>query len=131
MVVIRLARGGSKKNPFYQIVVTDCRHPRDGRFIEHIGYYNPMVKGHNVMLKVEKERIVHWLNQGAQATLRVQYLIKKLEKSVKRNKDNLCKSELEHLQFEQQSAKSQKAQVKVTEKVNAEEAKAEEVPVAK
>lgn len=81
MVVVRLARGGSKKNPFYQIVVADCRRQRDGRFIERIGCYNPMAKGHGVILQVEKERMIYWLNKGAQASLRVQHLIKKLEKS--------------------------------------------------
>lgn len=126
MVVIRLARGGSKKNPFYHIVVADCRHPRDGRFIEHVGYYNPMARGRDVQLQVEKERIAYWLDQGAQATLRVKHLIEKLEKSPEEaQKGSLRKGELKHLQAEQ-SAKAQKAQAKAAEEAAAEKAKAKE-----
>ena len=80
MVVIRLARRGSKKNHFYHVVVADQRSPRDGRFIERLGYYNPMARGHEIKLQLGKERISYWLNQGAQASLTVQHLIKKFEK---------------------------------------------------
>ena len=69
---LRLARGGSKKRPYYKIVVADARSPRDGRFIEQIGHYNPMLpkdSGERVGLK--NERIQHWLDQGAQPTDRV------------------------------------------------------------
>lgn len=76
MVVIRLARGGSKKNPFYNIVVADRRKPRDGRFIERIGFYNPMARGEAVRLELLKERAEHWIAQGAQASARVNSLIK-------------------------------------------------------
>lgn len=86
MVVVRLARRGNRKNAFYQIVVADCRCPRDGRFIERVGYYNPIAKGHKTLLQIERERIFYWLNQGAQATLRVQRLIKNLENSAKQLK---------------------------------------------
>ena len=132
MVVIRLTRRSRKKNPFYQIVVADCRHPRDGRFIERIGYYNPIAKGHDIMLQVEEERMVYWLNHGAQATLRVQHLIKKLKKSAEKvKKDSLEKDELRCLQSEQRSKRTQKAQAKVAEEANSERVKVEEVSVAK
>jgi small subunit ribosomal protein S16 len=69
---IRLARGGAKKRPFYAIVVADARSPRDGRFIERVGTYNPMVeKGHPERLVLKTERIQHWLAVGAQPTDRV------------------------------------------------------------
>src|ERR1700680_5029451 len=66
---IRLARGGAKKRPFYSIVVADARSPRDGRFIEKLGTYNPMVdRGHAERLTLKEERVKHWLGGGAQAT---------------------------------------------------------------
>jgi small subunit ribosomal protein S16 len=69
---IRLARGGAKKRPFYSIVVADSRSPRDGRFLEKVGTYNPMLaKDHPERLMLKAERIQHWLGVGAQATDRV------------------------------------------------------------
>ncbi len=69
---IRLARGGAKKRPFYRIVVADSRSPRDGRFIEKIGFYNPMVpKDHPERLKLDAERARHWLSVGATPSARV------------------------------------------------------------
>ena len=69
---IRLARGGAKKRPFYSIVVADSRSPRDGRFIERVGTYNPMLdKDHADRLVLKEERIKHWLGVGAQPTERV------------------------------------------------------------
>ena len=68
---IRLARGGSKKRPFYSIVVADERSPRDGRYIEKIGTYNPMLPKEGERIVLDKDRAEHWLKQGAQATDRV------------------------------------------------------------
>jgi small subunit ribosomal protein S16 len=69
---IRLARGGAKKRPFYSIVVADSRTPRDGRFIEKIGTYNPMLpKDHETRITINEERAKHWLSVGAQPTDRV------------------------------------------------------------
>ena len=76
MVTIRLARGGAKKSPFYQIVVTDSRSSRNGRFIEKIGYFNPMARGKEVRLELKKDRVDHWVGQGAQTSVRVSTLIK-------------------------------------------------------
>jgi small subunit ribosomal protein S16 len=71
-IKIRLARGGAKKRPFYRIVIADSRSPRDGRFIERIGSYNPMVaQDHPDRLKFDAERAKHWLSVGAQPTDRV------------------------------------------------------------
>jgi len=69
---IRLARAGAKKRPYYHIVVADSRSPRDGRFIEKLGSYNPMLPAeHDDRLRLQGERILHWLGQGALATERV------------------------------------------------------------
>lgn len=76
MVVIRLARGGAKKRPFYNIVVADSRCARDSRYIERVGYYNPIAKGGEIRLFVEQERISHWTSQGAQPSDRVVSLLK-------------------------------------------------------
>lgn len=77
MVKIRLSRGGSKKNPFYQIVVADIRSKRDGRYIERIGYYNPTAKSGEIPLRVDRERADYWISQGAQPTDRAKQLLKK------------------------------------------------------
>ena len=74
MVRIRLARGGAKKKPYYRIVVADQRCKRDGRYLERIGFYNPMVKVNRV--EIDAERLKHWLSVGAQPSDRVGKLIK-------------------------------------------------------
>jgi len=76
MVVIRLSRGGAKKRPFYYIVVADKRRSRDGRFIEQIGYYNPIAAGKEVRLNLDLQRAEEWIAKGAQASDRVKHLIK-------------------------------------------------------
>lgn len=76
MVIVRLARGGSKKRPFYSINICDSRCRRDGRFIERIGYYNPMAAGQAVRLNVNQERLAYWQSQGAQLSETVARLVK-------------------------------------------------------
>ncbi len=76
MVVIRLARGGAKKKPFYHVVAADKRAPRDGRFIEKLGYFNPVAQGKAEPLRLNLERIDHWLSVGAKPSDRVADLIK-------------------------------------------------------
>lgn len=76
MVIVRLARGGSKKRPFYSINVCDSRCRRDGRFIERIGYYNPMAAGQAVRLNVNQDRLAYWQSQGAQLSETVARLVK-------------------------------------------------------
>lgn len=80
MVVIRLSRGGAKKRPFYNMVVTDSRKRRDGGYIERIGYYNPMARGQEVPLHLEMDKLTHWLSVGAQVSDRVKALIKEYKK---------------------------------------------------
>ena len=76
MVTIRLSRGGAKKRPFYNIVVTDSRKRRDSGYIERIGYFNPVAKGQEVGFFIEAERYEHWLGHGAQPSERVTNLVK-------------------------------------------------------
>ena len=76
MVTIRLARGGSKKRPFYQITVADSREARNGRFIERLGFFNPVARGNDERLRVDLDRVNYWLGQGAQASERVAQLVK-------------------------------------------------------
>ncbi|MFO7762434.1 MAG: 30S ribosomal protein S16 [Wenzhouxiangellaceae bacterium] len=75
MVKIRLARGGAKRQPFYHIVVTDSRNRRDGRNIERLGFFNPVARGNDERLRVDHERVEHWLEQGAQISERVSHLV--------------------------------------------------------
>jgi small subunit ribosomal protein S16 len=77
MVTIRMARGGAKKRPFYNIVVTDSRNRRDGRYIERLGFFNPMATGEEVPLRIDNERLDYWLSKGAKTSERVASLIKK------------------------------------------------------
>ncbi len=81
MVVIRMARGGSKGRPFYRVVVADSRFPRDGRYIENMGFFNPVAAGQEERLRLNLERIEHWVAQGAQPSDRVASLVKEARKS--------------------------------------------------
>ncbi len=76
MVTIRLARGGSKKRPFYHLTVTNSRSARDGKFIERIGFFNPIARGAEERLRVDYDRLNYWVGTGAQVSERVDSLIK-------------------------------------------------------
>jgi small subunit ribosomal protein S16 len=77
MVTIRLSRGGAKKRPFYHIVVTDSRNRRDGRYIERLGFYNPVARSENEeSLRIDTDRVDHWVKLGAKTSERVAKLIK-------------------------------------------------------
>jgi len=76
MVTIRLSRGGAKQRPFYHIVVTDSRNRRDGRYLERLGYFNPIAAGGERKLKVDLERVDYWISHGAQPSDRVANLMK-------------------------------------------------------
>jgi len=81
MVTIRLARGGSKKRPFYHVTVADSRNARNGRFIERVGFFNPVARGQEERLRLHNDRINHWVGQGAQLSDRVAQLIKEAAKA--------------------------------------------------
>ncbi|MFT4845156.1 MAG: small subunit ribosomal protein S16 [Cellvibrionaceae bacterium] len=76
MVTIRLARGGSKKRPFYHLTVTDSRVSRDGRFLERVGFFNPVARGQEERVRIDQERVDFWLSRGAQPSERVAKLLK-------------------------------------------------------
>ena len=139
---IRLARGGSKKRPHYSIVAADSRMPRDGRFIEKLGTYNPLLpKDSEERVKMDAERVQHWLGQGAQPTDRVSRMLEAagvLEKKVRSNPnkgtpgkaaEERAQSKLDKAAAAADAAAAPKEEPVVEEPV-AEEAPAEEAPVA-
>ena len=81
MVTIRLQRGGAKKRPFYQIVVADSRFSRDGRFIEKVGFFNPIASGQEEKVRLDLSRVDHWVGQGACLSDRVAKLVKDARKA--------------------------------------------------
>ncbi len=81
MVVIRLARGGSKKRPFYNLVVAPKQERRDGRFIERVGFYNPVASGNAESLRIALDRVTHWTGVGAQLSPTVERLVKQAQKA--------------------------------------------------
>lgn len=128
---IRLARGGSKKRPYYHIVVADVRAPRDGRFIERVGSYNPMLsKDDEGRVKLDVERIQHWLNAGAQPTDRVARFLDAAD-LVKREERNNPKKGLpgkkaqERLEEKRQAEEDAKAAAEEAAAAEAEETAAE------
>jgi small subunit ribosomal protein S16 len=76
MVTIRLSRVGAKKRPFYQVTVTDSRSSRDGRFIERVGFFNPVASGKEERVRLDRERIEYWVNNGARLSDRVAQLLR-------------------------------------------------------
>ena len=81
MVTIRLARGGAKKRPFYHLVVTNSRSARDGRFIERVGFFNPIASGKEERLRIDTDRLNYWIGTGAQLSERVAKLVKDNQKA--------------------------------------------------
>jgi len=125
---IRLARGGSKKRPFYRIVAADSRMPRDGRFIEKLGTYNPLLpKDSEDRVKMDVERIQHWLAQGAQPTDRISRMLEAAGVIAKKERANLKKAVPGKKAQDRAEEKAAKAAA-ATEAANApaEEAPAEE-----
>ena len=81
MVTIRLSRGGSKKRPFYHLTVTDSRCARDGRYLERVGFFNPLARGQEEKLRVDTDRVNAWLDKGATTSDRVKTLLKEAAKA--------------------------------------------------
>lgn len=135
---IRLARGGSKKRPFYRIVIADERAPRDGNFIEKIGNFNPMVpKDHKERVVISKERAEHWLKVGAQPTDRVQRILADLgmmeaPKITEKTKKHLPKAKAqERIKAKEEAAlKAEEDAKAAAEAAKAEEEKPAEEPAA-
>ena len=82
MVIIRLSRGGSKKRPFYHITVADNRESRDGRFIERVGFFNPIARGAEENVRIDLDRFDYWVRQGAKPSDRVKQITKKYRKAM-------------------------------------------------
>ena len=130
MVVIRLAKSGAKKNPYFFITVADSRMPRDGRFIERLGFYNPSARGSEERLRFNTERFDHWVGQGAQVSDRVKVLHQEAEMSPedlaakfeKRDSKRQAKKEAKAAKLAEEMAASEEA----AEEAPAEEAAAEE-----
>ncbi len=81
MVILRLSRGGAKNRPFYNLVATDSRNRRDGRFIERVGFYNPVASGNDEKLRISLDRVKHWQGVGAQLSPAVARLVKEFTKT--------------------------------------------------
>ena len=132
---IRLARGGAKNRPYYRVVVADSRMPRDGRYIERVGSYNPMLEhGDENRLVIREERVKHWLSVGAQASDRVQRLLaqaglaeaKPLRDQTKQDKPKA--KALERIQEKEEAAKAAAEAAAEAAAAPAEETPAEEAP---
>ena len=140
MVVIRLARSGAKKNPYYFITVADERRPRDGAFIERLGFFNPTAKGQEERLRIDLEKLNEWVSKGAQLSDRVLALTKEAKLSpeeyaqkveAKKAKIAAKKAALAAKlakEAEETAAEETPAEEVPAEEVPAEEAPAEEVP---
>ena len=122
MVTIRLARHGAKKNPFYHITVADRRAKRDGRFIERVGFFNPLARGRDEALRVDLERVDHWLAEGAKPSDRVRHLIKQARKQA------LAQAEASSAAAEEAPVAAEEAPV-AAEEAPADEAAEEAAPV--
>jgi small subunit ribosomal protein S16 len=124
-VKIRLARGGAKKRPYYRIVVTDSRMPRDGRFIEKIGHYNPMLpKDHDNRVAVDTEKAADWIKKGAQPTDRVARFLKDAGVYEWTHGNNPKKGEPGEKAKERAAERLEKEEAKKAAAAEAEEAKA-------
>ena len=124
MLTIRLARSGAKKRPFYHISVADSRMPRDGRFVERVGYYNPIASGQEIRLQIDVERIDYWISKGAQPSDRVLNLLKQNKETPEQAEKRLAAKETKR---QKKLAKKLAEKEPVQEEVAAEEAPAEEV----
>ena len=125
MLTIRLARSGAKKRPFFHVSVADSRMPRDGRFVERVGYYNPIASGQEVRLELDIERIDYWIGQGAQPSDRVLNLLKQNKETPEQTEKRLATKDLKR---QKKLAKKLADKEPVEEEAPAEEAPAEEAP---
>ncbi len=128
-IKIRLARGGSKKRPFYRIVAADSRMPRDGRFIEKLGTYNPLLpKDSEDRVKMDLERVQHWLSQGAQPTDRISRMLEAAGVMPKKERANMQKAQPGKKAQERAKEKADKAAALAAAEAEAKAAPAEEAP---
>ena len=121
MLTIRLSRAGAKKRPFFHITVADSRKPRDGRFVERVGFFNPIASGKEVRLDLNHERLDYWVSKGAQISDRVLFLMKQEKESPEQKAKREEKKEKKRIK-----KASKKASEKATATVAPEEAAPEE-----
>ena len=127
-IKIRLARAGSKKRPFYRVVAADSRMPRDGRFIEKLGTYNPLLKKDDSnRVNLDLDKIKEWLSKGAQTTDRISRLLENLEVLPKKIRNNPIKAKPKK-EAEEAAAEEAPAEEAPAEEAAAEESPAEEAP---
>ena len=119
MVKIRLARAGAKKRPFFHITVADSRRARDGKFIERVGFYNPIARGKEVRLEINLDRIDYWVSQGAEVSDRVTNLIKQNSETPEQTEARIAKKEKKR---EAKRARKAVAETPAEEEAPAEEA---------
>ncbi len=129
MLTIRLARSGAKKRPFFHVSVADSRMPRDGRFVERVGYYNPIASGQEVRLKLDLERIDYWIGQGAQPSVRVLNLLKQNKETPEQTEKRLATKELKRQKKLAKKLADKEPVEEAAAEAPAEEAPAEEAPV--
>ena len=125
MLTIRLARSGAKKRPFFHVSVADSRMPRDGRFVERVGYYNPIASGQEVRLELDLERIDYWIGQGAQPSDRVLNLLKQNKETPEQTEKRQAAKDLKR---QKKLAKKLADKEPVVEEAAEEEAPEEEAP---
>ena len=125
---IRLARAGSKKRPYYHIVIADVRSPRDGRFIEQVGSWNPMLPKDGERVKLDEERIKHWMSQGALPTDRVLRFLDQAGIALRPERSNPKKAEPGQKAQERLAAAKQAEEEAAAKAAEAEAAPAEEAP---
>ena len=121
MLTIRLSRAGAKKRPFFHITVADSRKPRDGRFVERVGFFNPIASGKEVRLDLNHERLDYWVSKGAQISDRVLFLMKQEKESPEQKAKREQKKEKKRIK-----KASKKAAEKATATAAPEEAAKEE-----
>ena len=129
MLTIRLARSGAKKRPFYHISVADSRMPRDGRFVERVGYYNPIASGQEVRLEVDVERIDYWISKGAQPSDRVLNLLKQNKETPEQTEKRLADKEAKRVKKLARKVAAKETEVAPAEETS-EEAPAEDAAPA-
>ena len=133
MLTIRLARSGAKKRPFFHVSVADSRMPRDGRFVERVGYYNPIASGQEVRLELDLERIDYWIGQGAQPSDRVLNLLKQNKETPEKTEQRLASKDIKRQKklakklADKEPIEEAPAEA-ATEEAPAEEAATEEAP---
>ena len=131
MVIIRLARSGAKKNPYYFITVADERRPRDGAFIERLGFFNPMAKGQEERLRLDLDKLNEWVSKGAQVSDRVNNLVKEAKLTPEELEAKMAakkaKADAKKAAINEKLAKE--AEAKAAEEAPAEETPTEEAPV--